>query len=146
MAWSRISAETAARAMREQGAIYVDVRSVEEFELGHPEGAYNVPWLVDGQPNPAFGGVVAGALGRERPLIVGCQTGQRSGPACAALLAAGFRQVVEQHAGYAGQRDAFGRIVEQGWQRAGLPVAMSALAGRSYRELLEVAAESTAGR
>jgi rhodanese-related sulfurtransferase len=125
--------------MRDEGHVYLDVRTVEEFELGHPEGAYNVPWqLVRGQePNPDFGRVVERAFAHDQPLIVGCRTGQRSVPASAALLALGFVHVVEQHAGYAGKRDAFGGVVERGWEQVGLPTATQPQVGHSYGELRE---------
>jgi rhodanese-related sulfurtransferase len=135
LSWPQVSAETAARAMQEAGAIYLDVRTPQEFELGHPQGAYNVPWQLAGQPNPDFVPVAQRAIDRDQALIVGCQSGLRSKQACAALLAAGFANVVEQHGGYGGKRDAFGRLVEPGWERAGLPIATSALPGRSYRDV-----------
>jgi rhodanese-related sulfurtransferase len=136
--WSRISANLASQAMREAGHVYLDVRTVEEFELGHVEGAYNVPWELRGQRrNPDFARVVTAAFGCEQPMIVGCQSGVRSALASAALVELGFVQVFEQHAGYAGKRDAFGKLLEPGWQRAGLPIGMQAQLGRSYRELYE---------
>lgn len=139
MSWPQISAAEAARALRDTGAVYLDVRTLEEFELGHVLGAYHVPWLIAGEPNAEFTSIVLGAFGREQSLIVGCQSGQRSGPACAALLSAGAAHVSEQHGGYGGKRDAFGRVVEAGWERAGLPVATHALPGHSYRDLRALA-------
>jgi rhodanese-related sulfurtransferase len=136
--WSRISANAASQAMHEAGHVYLDVRTVEEFELGHAAGAYNVPWELPAQRrNPDFERVVAAAFGCEQALIVGCQTGVRSAAASAALVALGFVHVLEQAAGYAGKRDAFGRLLEPGWQRAGLPTATQAQLGHSYRELYE---------
>jgi rhodanese-related sulfurtransferase len=141
----QISPREAASAMRERGYVYIDVRSVEEFELGHPEGAYNVPWQQRGAAaNPDFLRVVRAAFDLAQPLLVGCQTGQRSGPASTALAQAGFRDLLEQRAGYAGRRDAFGRLLEPGWQAAGLPTTTQAAPGRSYRELSERATESGA--
>ena len=121
--------------MREDGAIYLDVRTSEEFDLGHAEGAYNVPWEIGGQVNPDFTRIVLGVFGNEQALIVGCRTGRRSIAASAALLAAGAKQVSEQHGGYAGKRDAFGRELEPGWERSGLPIEMHAQPQHSYREL-----------
>ena len=144
MTWSRISADAAMRAMRDAGHLYLDVRTVEEFELGHPRGAYNVPWQLRGargqEPNPQFARLVGAVFAREQALIVGCQSGLRSGPASAALIELGFLHVAEQQAGYAGRRDAFGRMLEPGWERAGLPTAMQAEVGRSYRELCALVA------
>ena len=36
---------TEAAALVNEGWIYLDVRSIPEFELGHPAGAVNVPLL-----------------------------------------------------------------------------------------------------
>ena len=30
----------------EPGAVLLDVRTVAEYEQGHPEGAVNVPWAI----------------------------------------------------------------------------------------------------
>ncbi|HEX4354503.1 MAG TPA: rhodanese-like domain-containing protein, partial [Polyangiales bacterium] len=99
-----ISPEEAARAMREEAAVYIDVRTVAEFELGHPAGAHNVPWTLElaGEPNREFVSIIERHFRRHQRLIVGCQSGKRSGPASAALIAAGFEHVFEQRAGYAG--------------------------------------------
>ena len=136
--WSRITPAEAARLVQE-GCVYLDVRSVEEFELGHPAGAFNIPWQLGDRSdvNPNFVALAVAAFDRGETLIVGCHTGKRSAPACAALVDAGFTHVLEQTAGFAGRRDAFGKLVEPGWQRAGLPTSASALAGRSYRELCD---------
>src|SRR5689334_20222021 len=54
----RVDPEEALRLVRDEGYVYVDVRSVMEFDEGHPEGAYNVPLLDAGPggmaPNPDF--------------------------------------------------------------------------------------------
>jgi len=128
--WPRVTPEEADRLMRECFS-YLDVRSVQEFELGHPLGAFNLPWT----DNPQFVAQACAAFGLDQPLIVGCQVGQRSSLATAALLAAGFTRVVEQHAGFGGRRDAFGKLLQAGWERVGLPTSTSAEPGRSYREL-----------
>jgi rhodanese-related sulfurtransferase len=41
----RVTPEQALELMRAEGYSYLDVRSVPEFDEGHPEGAYNVPLL-----------------------------------------------------------------------------------------------------
>jgi rhodanese-related sulfurtransferase len=118
MAEARISPNEALTLMREQGYVYVDVRSPTEFELGHPEGARNVPWL----DNPDFLGSMQRMFKSDAKLIVGCRTNNRSAKAVAALRGAGFSDVIEQRAGMAGLRDAFGGLIEAGWEDAGLPV------------------------
>lgn len=119
MAAERVSPKEALQLMREQGYVYVDVRSPTEFALGHPEGAYNVPWL----DNPDFLGDMQRAYAKDAKLIVGCRTNNRSAKAAAALRGAGYLDVREQTAGMAGTRDAFGGVIERGWEELGLPIS-----------------------
>ena len=48
----RISPKESHDLMENDGYTYVDVRSVPEFEAGHPAGAVNIPWAF---ANPAGG-------------------------------------------------------------------------------------------
>jgi rhodanese-related sulfurtransferase len=139
MTHPRLSAQEARALMLEQGYVYLDVRTEEEFGQGHPEGAYNIPvrlrtaqGMVE---NPRFVEVASAAFAKDAKLIVGCGSGPRSLTAAGKLLEAGFGDVVEQRAGFSGQRDAFGRVVEPGWQAAGLPCAVEPEPGRAYRAL-----------
>ena len=126
--------------MREQHYLYLDVRSVPEFEAGHPATAFNLPWR-----NMAAAGLVANehfiaelsaCFERDAKLLVGCQAGTRSEQAAQAMLAAGFNDVIVQRAGMDGLVDAFGRTREPGWRASGLPVAFEAEPGCSYAELI----------
>ena len=139
MTHPRISAAEADRLMREEGYAYIDVRSVPEYDAGHPRGAYNIPFA---QPeggtmkdNPAFVPVVAAVFPRDAPLVLGCRSGRRSDRAARALVGAGFARVVEQRAGWDGVRDAFGRAEEPGWSAAGLEAATRSEPGRDYATL-----------
>jgi rhodanese-related sulfurtransferase len=136
---ARITAVEAHRLMREQGYLYLDVRTQEEFAAGHPEGAYNVPLLVHGArgrvENPNFLASVRAAFAASDKLVIGCHTGSRSRHAAELLLAHGYRDVVEQRAGFEGARDPFGRVVDSGWRAAGLPCSTQALPGRDYAAL-----------
>jgi rhodanese-related sulfurtransferase len=138
MSHSRVSASEA-HALLASGYDYLDVRTPEEFAAGHPAGAYNVPWQVRAAqgrvPNPHFLASVRAAFAAGHKLVIGCQTGSRSQKAAAALIDAGYTDVVEQRAGFEGARDAFGRVVDVGWRAAGLPCAMQALPGRDYAAL-----------
>ena len=133
---------SAAEAHRlvERGHAYLDVRSEEEFGLGHPEGAYNVPLLIHAAgeltPNPHFLAVVRACFGLDQPLIVGCERGERSRQAAAQLVSHGHREVVECAAGFGGVRDPFGRVIEVGWRGAGLPCAFEPRKDRDYPALL----------
>ena len=125
--------------MTHERYVYLDVRTVPEFEAGHPTGAFNVPIF-----EPAVGGMelnvdfvaaVRSAIGPETGIIVGCRSGQRSQLGAQQLLEAGYPRVVEQRAGFAGAPNAFGQVQEPGWLAEGLPVAQTAEAGHSYREI-----------
>ena len=140
--WPHITPAEASRAMSDNGASYVDVRTAGEFELGHPQGAYNVPWLLEspGEPNPRFIEVMRANFPQDKTLIIGCQSGRRSTEAASALLEAGWQHVLEQFAGYGGRKDAFGKLIQPGWERAGLPTTTTPAPGHSYRELVETKA------
>ena len=134
-----ISPEEALEKMEDEGYVYVDVRSVPEFEGGHPEGAYNVPWkhmgaagMVD---NEDFLAVMQATFEKDAKLIIACKAGGRSKAACAALESAGFSSVLDQGAGYIGSTDAFGQMKDPGWLTQGLPIAIEAEPGRSWDEL-----------
>jgi rhodanese-related sulfurtransferase len=134
----RISPEQADARMRD-GWIYLDVRSVPEFEAGHPAGAYNVPLLHMGsagmEPNPEFLRVVTANFPKDAKIVVGCKAGGRSLRAAETLAASGYTNIVDQRAGWGGARDSFGQLTERGWEAAGLPTASDAEAGRSWDEL-----------
>lgn len=139
MTVERITPERALVLMEDEGFVYVDVRSVPEFEAGHPEGAYNVPWQHRGATglvaNPDFLAVMTACFAKDTKLILGCQAGGRSRAAADALVAAGFTDVRDQLAGWGGARDAFGKAIEPGWMACGLPMGLVAEPGRSYDEL-----------
>ncbi|MGD0529251.1 MAG: rhodanese-like domain-containing protein [Polyangiaceae bacterium] len=122
---TRISPQEASAKLAE-GWTYVDVRTTQEFEAGHPPGAVNVPFMNAGPggmaPNPDFLAVMAAAFPRDARLVLGCKTGGRSLRAAQALLGAGYTSVVDQRAGWEGARNAFGQVTEPGWSRVGLPV------------------------
>jgi rhodanese-related sulfurtransferase len=128
-----------ADALLKEGWAYLDVRSIPEFEGGHPAGAANVPLLhmTGGRmaSNPAFQAVVEGNFAKDAKLVVGCKMGGRSAQAAALLEAAGYTNVVDMRGGFAGERDNFGRVAVAGWAEAGLPVEASAPPEKTYAEL-----------
>ena len=75
---------TNAQATQAAGTTYVDVRSTQEFEAGHPAGAVNVPLLEPDEdtgqmmPNPDFVRVMQANFAPDTPLLLGCKTGGRS--------------------------------------------------------------------
>jgi rhodanese-related sulfurtransferase len=136
----RVTAQEAKQKL-EEGYVYIDVRTEDEVDAGHPSGAYNVPVRVQTdtgmQPNEDFIAVMTECFGPDAKLVIGCKAGPRSLVAAQQLVSAGFTNVIEQRAGFAGARDAFGSIVDIGWQAAGLPVSKDLEAGHSYEELKE---------
>lgn len=134
----RVSPEEALSLVEKEGYRYVDVRSVPEFESGHPTGAYNVPIAHLGpagmSPNPEFLAVMEKAFPKDSKLVIGCKSGGRSLQASGMLLAAGFQVVVDQRAGFQGGMDPSGRP-EPGWGPKGLPASGAAEPGRSWADL-----------
>jgi rhodanese-related sulfurtransferase len=135
---TRISPQDASTKLAE-GWTYVDVRTIEEFEAGHPPGAVNVPLMHAGPsgmvPNPDFLRVMGAAFAPDAKLVVGCKAGGRSARAAQALRGAGFTSILDQRAGWDGARNPFGQVTEPGWSRAGLPVEQGQPDGRSWADL-----------
>lgn len=135
----KVTPAEAQQLMENDGYVYLDVRSVPEFEGGHPVGAYNIPLKHMGpggmKANDAFLQEVEAAFGKGAKLIVACKAGGRSRAAAEQLEAAGFQHVVDQFAGYSGSRDTMGRLQEAGWAAAGLPVTTDAEEGRDHASI-----------
>src|SRR5260221_13375355 len=66
----------------ESGGQLVDVRTDDEYAAGHIPGALHVP-LADVRSEAA-------GLDREKPLVVYCRSGERSGMAADAFAASGW--------------------------------------------------------
>ena len=130
---ARIITSTEAIALLESDAIFLDVRSVPEFEAGHAPGAYNIPLLDNkgGQlvPNPNFADEVAAALPKDRTIVVSCKAGGRSAKAAVVLERLGFERVLDHSGGWAGN------ATDGGWARSGGPQTTADTVGRSHREL-----------
>jgi len=130
MAVKRVSPEEARDLLDKEGYTYLDVRSVPEFEAGHPTGAYNVPLMHMGPagmvPNPDFLAVVQKSFQTDAKLVVGCKAGGRSARAAAILEGTGYTNLVDQRAGYEGSP------TEAGWRPKGLPTSTKATPERTY--------------
>lgn len=126
-----------ARAQQGSGATYLDVRSIPEFQLGHPEGAFNIPLLhadpVTRQmrPNPDFLDVVRANFPADATLVIGCQMGGRSQQAAEILANSGYQNVANVLGGFGGAP----QMGHTGWVQAGLPVEQQADAAREYGAL-----------
>ncbi len=129
----------AAHARLEEGWIYLDVRTEEEFEEGHPPGAYNVPVVFRGmmgmEPNPEFVSVCQRHFPADAKLVVACKAGGRSLMACELLSSEGFQVLANMDGGFHGRPDGMGGIAVQGWAACGLPQAAKAEPGRTWDEL-----------
>ena len=99
-----VSTLQATLLMNQQNALMLDVREAAEYEKGHVLAARNIP----------LGELEARSAELEKhkakPVIVVCDTGNRSARAAAALRKKGFEQVFTLGGGIGA------------WQQAGLPV------------------------
>jgi len=77
----------AAWPMIEEGALVIDVRSTEEFESGHLDGAVHVPFEDTNALVDAIG------ANKDRPVVLYCGSGRRAETAREALGEAGYEQV-----------------------------------------------------
>lgn len=96
----------AAKDFIQTSHIYLDVRTVEEFQKGHvdAEKIINIPYMFNTPEgrvkNPEFLKEVSSALKKEDHVIVGCQSGVRSVYATVDLLTEGFKDVSNMGGGY----------------------------------------------
>ena len=126
MSIKRITPREAHDLMRADKAVaYLDVRSVPEWEQGHPSGSVNIPLFNLGPggmtPNADFLRVVARRFAKDARLMVGCKTGGRSQRAAELLEQHGFTQVTDVRGGYSGERGPAGELLVKGWIDEGLP-------------------------
>ena len=91
-----------AAALRDDGALIVDVREPDEWAAGHIPGATLIP--LGELPSRQ------GELARDQPIVVVCRSGNRSAEGRDILLAAGFEAVTSVQGGMTD------------WTTAGLPV------------------------
>ena len=70
------------KALKEAGAIIIDVRSPQEFDRGHIKGSKNIPVNIIQRETNSI-------KKWNKPIITVCQSGARSGIAKSTLKAAG---------------------------------------------------------
>jgi rhodanese-related sulfurtransferase len=129
MAIEILDPASAHEAMKnESDFVFVDVRTIEEYEQGHPKNSINIPWAVidprSGQmaQNPDFLATVQKNVKPATRIFASCQSGIRSMNACRDLEGVGYESLVNVDAGFGGKRDPSGAISMDGWRDAGLPV------------------------
>ncbi|NKB89259.1 MAG: hypothetical protein GKS06_13660 [Acidobacteria bacterium] len=131
-------------------AVYLDVRTVEEFERGHVPGALNIPVAEPSPatgmmaPNPEFVRVATSSIAPDATIYCGCATGPRSRHAVSLLQQAGYAKAFNVAPGFNGVTDPLGRVIEAGWQALGLPVETGTGGALGYEELAASAASSEA--
>lgn len=101
-----VSTGQATHLINREDALVVDVREPGEYDAGHILGAKSVP------VSRIQSGTLPGDLAKrkEKPIIVYCETGNRSTAAAAALRKQGFAKVHNLSGGISA------------WRQAGLPV------------------------
>jgi rhodanese-related sulfurtransferase len=144
MSIEQLTAEEAQALMtQDQNIVYLDVRTVPEFEAGHAPAALNIPVVVPDPalrkmvPNPDFLSTVEATLPKDARVIIGCMSGGRSQFAAEVLEDAGYQHVANQQGGFGGARDQMGRLLVPGWQDHGLPVEAGDGGESSYANLLK---------
>jgi len=100
-----VSPSQATQLINREDALVIDVREPGEYGAGHILGAKNVPLSrVD------TGGADTAGKRKERPVILYCDSGNRSAKAAAVLRGQGYTRVLNLSGGIGA------------WQQAGLPV------------------------
>ena len=126
---------------RDSAAVYIDVRTEQEFMNGHVPKSVNIPvvWPDPStrrmKPNPDFVRVVTEHFPKDKRIIVGCQAGGRSQMAAELLSQEGFEDVSNMQGGFGGARDPMGRVVMPGWTQLGFAVETEITEGNSYVSL-----------
>ncbi len=82
------SVEQKAWELINNGALLVDVRTKEEYDAGHLEGALLIPYDQIPERLAEFGD------DKNRPIVVYCRSGKRAGVAERTLREAGFTNVL----------------------------------------------------
>ncbi|KAG5250272.1 hypothetical protein OIU76_006573 [Salix suchowensis] len=104
-----------AHELLQAGHQYLDVRTCDEFRVGHPSGAINIPYMLNNGAemfkNSKFLEEVSSQFRKDDDIVVGCKSGRRSLLAACDLQAAGFVRVTDVAGGYTA------------WTENGLPVA-----------------------
>lgn len=127
--------------------IYLDVRSVPEFEAGHAAKAINIPLMhftpgAGMSPNEDFPAVVEAALPKDAKLVVGCKTGGRSARACQIMSGMGYTNVANVRGGFVGAMDQSGQVTEPGWSLLDLPTCSECGDEARYETIAAKARES----
>ncbi len=101
---STVGTLEATQLMNQPGTLVLDVREAAEFAAGHLPRARHIPLGELGKRMDEI------AKFKDKPVVVTCRSGARSGSACRTLKKAGFTKVVNLKGGV------------PAWEQASLPV------------------------
>lgn len=101
-----VSVQEAQKLIQEGKVIVLDVRTAEEFQEGHIEGAKNVDF------NAKDFAEQVKALGTSKPVLVHCQAGGRSGRSLPKLEQLNFPAIYHMNEGF-GEWEATGKPVKK---------------------------------
>jgi rhodanese-related sulfurtransferase len=137
---AELSVEAARQLMEgTEPCTYVDVRTPEEFDDGHPRGAINIPLYLrtadELVPNGDFVRAVSARFARDAALLIGDGIGSHSAPAARLLAAGGFTRVSRVQDGYHNTRNLAGQTQSRGWSQQGFPVEHEATEEQRYQPL-----------
>lgn len=95
VAYANTAPQTEQSAVRQEKAkgVWIDVRSAEEFNAGHLQGAVNIPH------DKIIEGVKAIGSDKDAPINLYCRSGRRAEAALTELKNAGYTNVTN-HGGY----------------------------------------------
>ena len=86
--------------LAQKGVILLDVRTPEEFDAGHIEGAVNMNYYDDDFLEQVE------TLGKEKEILIYCRSGGRSSSAMSDMKSAGFKYMYNLEGGYMGYEKA----------------------------------------
>jgi rhodanese-related sulfurtransferase len=134
-----VTPQEARELIQSERYLYVDVRTVTEYQEGHPSGSWNVPVVQPDETgtmaeNPDFLRVMEANFPKDAPLVIGCRSGGRSSMATDMLRQAGYTRVYNIMGGYGGGRTGTGQEIK-GWSQLGYPIDRDAGGERSYQQL-----------
>ena len=95
VAYANTAPQTEQSAVQQEKAkgVWIDVRSAEEFNAGHLQGAVNIPH------DKIIEGVKAIGSDKDAPINLYCRSGRRAEAALTELKNAGYTNVIN-HGGY----------------------------------------------
>lgn len=123
--------------LKQTEAVYLDVRTEQEFAAGHVPRAINIPVAFPGpggqmQPNPEFLDIVQKVIGKDQPVVCGCKVGGRSQMAAILMEQVGYEDLVNLQGGFSGLQDPTTGEVIPGWEEEGYEVDATVDEGNSY--------------